>query len=751
MYPRQKFISVSLIFFLAAELLPNGARAVEFNPDFILADDELQNPASMNRADIQAFLEGHGSALARLSLPDASSALRNASDIVYRASQTHRINPKYLLVKLQKEQSLVTERNPSQKQLDWATGYGVCDDCRLDDPDIQKHKGFGVQADSAAAVMRWYFDNLDSSPWIKRPGVAYAVDNATVRPANLATAFLYTYTPHLEGNRNFWALWQRWFSQVYPDGSLLKTAGDPTVYVIEGGKKRAFASMSALVTRFDPKLIITAPESELARYDSGAPVKLANYAVLRRGDAHYLLDTDTIRPFESAEVVRRLGYHPDEIIDIEDSDILGYKRGEVITVSGVSAEPPLGRVVRVKETGARYYLKDKVAWPILDPAIAAVNFPNLATAELSVSELNIESLGEPIRFKDGTLFGVVGSADVYVAEKGRKRRIPSDDVFAGLGYRRSNVIRVNEFAVLAHGNGEPLFLRPSTPEAEEQNGEATEQELEVMNVKMFATPSGKQKTSGPTFDTPINTYAIADEGGRVLSAKNADETRPMASFAKVATAYQLVAEGLKTWGATAYNPKEHKTMYTPYRVAPGEVVRNSDLFTAMLVSSLNAPARMLVDSLEKDEKKFIARLNSAAKQLNLKRTFFADITGESLDSKTTAREFLTFWLKATNNVDVRQALGAASYEYDEIKDLDGKPRHFDRHSNLLVHKNDLPFFITASKTAYLDEAGAGLAMTIRRNSDGKIFHIITMGNPHTKNKFAEPERLARWAVQTFDN
>src|SRR3989338_2500709 len=231
----------------------------DFNANYLISDEELQNWQSLGRSEILSFLRDKDGYIAELKTADKDGVSKRVSDIIYNAGKEHKINPKYLLVKLQKEQSLVTDADPTQKQLDWATGYGVCDNCSMDDPSIQKHKGFGIQVDSAAAIMRWYYDHVNREPWIKQAFQTYLIDGQSVQPANLATAFLYTYTPHIHGNQNFWNLWQRWFEQVYPNGSLLKATDDATVYLIQDGKKRPFANFSALITRFDPKYIITVP------------------------------------------------------------------------------------------------------------------------------------------------------------------------------------------------------------------------------------------------------------------------------------------------------------------------------------------------------------------------------------------------------------------------------------------------------------------------------------------------------------
>lgn len=739
-----------VIFFVVTALLSPylslAAAEADFNPQLILSDAELQNWQSMNREDIQAFLEHQRSYLAYYRASDANSTERLASDIIYRAAVQHRINPKYLLVKLQKEQSLITDPNPTQKQIDWATGYGVCDDCTTRDPDIQKHRGFGVQVDSAAAIMRWYYDNLDKEPWIKRASRNYLIDGLNVQPVTLATAFLYTYTPHIHGNRNFWTLWQRWFDQVYPDGTLVKSKNAPTVYLIRQGKKRPFTTLAALATRFDPKLIVTAPESELSRYETAAPIKIPNYSIVKTAGIYYLLDNETARPFANYEVVKKLGYNPDEIIEIESVDLEAYQTGSVIGEQTIS---PLGRVAHIKENNGFYYVSGTAYQPISDEQIVKVNFPHLSVEKIAAAELAALELYSPVQFKDGTLIGIKGSPMIFVIENGKKRHIASEAVFTGLGYKWENIIWTDQFTGLNHQTGQPIYLREEAGATAVSNTTVAADSGD--NGKMIRTSSADTKHIGEIFTTDINTYLVADQQtGEILAGKNIDDIRPMASFAKTLTAYQLQKEGLNLSRSATYNAARHKALYHQFRTVEGERFLNRDLLDAALVSSLNTPLQMLVDSVEPNEDAFIARLNKQAKDWGLAKTKFIDATGERLETKTTAREYLTLYLKAANNVDVRLALAKPSYSYNELLDKDGKPYHYDTHSNALLEKAELlPFRIMSSKTGFLEEAGAGLAMEIERKTDGKRFVIITMGNPDFTNRFAEPERLARWVVSEF--
>ncbi len=743
---KTSIIFLSLVCLISPSISLAVTASAEFRPHFLISDEEMQNWQAMNQGDIQAFLDDHKSYISRLQTPDKDGITKTTAQIIQEAAQLYRINPKYLLVKLQKEQSLVTEDNPTQKQLDWATGYGICDACSMDDPKLQKHRGFGTQVDSAAGIIRWYYDNVSKESWIKKPNTAYTIDGQNVVPANYATAFLYTYTPHIQGNQNFWKLWQKWFDQVFPDGTLVKSITNNTIYLIQDGKKRAFTSMAALSSRYNPKLVIPAPESELSRYESAPAIQLPNYSILKQDNNYYLLDFDTLRPFENADVVRKLGYNPDEILTVDSSELVGLSMGSIITADTSS---PLGELVRVKETKQLYFIKDGLYHPIMDPSIAKTRFPGLSETSQPIAYLQKFVMGEPILYQDGTMIKIKGFPEVYIIEHGEKRHI-TYEAFVGWGLSFKNLIEVDEITGIYHPTGQSIFLRdtmaPQITEKPKQTSIPTQSQVS----KMVVTPENERTFVGKKFETPIQAYLVGEyDSGNIVAGKNIDFVRPMASFTKVMTGYRLFHEGINLSRSVTYQASEHKSVYHTFRVAEGEQIINKDLMLAMIVSSINTAARMVVDSVEKNERAFVQRMNEHVKTLGLNKTKFVDVTGEDVENKTTPKEYFTIFKNAVENVELRKFLSAESYEYHELLDTDGKPRHFDEHSNLLLQKNNLPFIILGSKTGYLDESGANLAMLIQRKSDNKKFILITMGNPDYTNRFVEPEKIATWAMQNF--
>lgn len=784
------------LIFLLSLVLASPTMAADFNPSNLISDQDLQDWQSLGRSEIDTFLRTKNSPLANLTLTDVTGTQRPASEIIYQAAQTYQINPKYLLVKLQKEQSLITDQTPSQRQLDWATGYGVCDSCDSTDPKLAKYKGFGAQVDSAAGIMRWYYENVDSQSWIKRANQTYTIDTQTVTPTNNATAFLYTYTPHIQGNQNFWKLWQNWFLAVYPDGTLIK-GSEPTVYALIGGKKRPIKTMTALVTRYNPKLIVTVPDSELARYPVGATIAFPNYSILRAAEKYYLLDNDSVRPFATASLMRVFGYNPDEVIDINETDLADYEIGPTLTAESLY---PTGRLVRVKETKTLYYIKDNQYFVIPEPAIAQARFPGLSANSGAAKDLANLEPGGLIGFPDGTLLGHKDTKQIFVMEKGKRRAFSSEAAFTALGYNLKNVIWITQQTIDQYPRGEAIYtplpdsvftsstlakapgdiqLKPALVKApaakpvkvvvppKKAITKATPKETKLYLIprtdgqptvfpetgKMISVPATATVTTGPVFQTQIDSYLIARYNPTspitVLAGKNIDAPRPLASMTKVMTAYRLQQEGFNPNTITTYNPQAHATPFGYlFAISPGEQVYNGDLWHSFLTTSLNMAGRMLVKSTVADEAGFIERMNAQARTWGLTRTYFQDVHGYNVNNQSTARDYATLFQTTIQHPTIFEALATTTYTYTEVLDLDNKAEHTKKNSNELTWRTDLPYKIVAGKTGYLYEAGYGVTMIVER-ADGTQFLIVTMGNPDYTKRNAEVDRLVRWALDTF--
>lgn len=476
------YLLIATIIFLFS--FPSFSRAQGFDPNNIISDQEILNYGTMDLADIQKFFEDKGSFLANYSCADAYGAVRKASEIIYNAAANNydcdgavlsdsptteekqakckkvTINPKFLLVLLQKEQSLIEDAAPSQAHLDWAAGYGCPDSggCNA------RWKGFGKQVNSAALQFRDYLDNPQFYTY--KAGQTYSLTNPygvvssdpiTVTPANQATAALYNYTPHVyNGNYNFYKIWQRYFTKIYPDGTLMQADGEAGVWLLENGVKRPFVSKSALLSRYDPGKIIKVSKSDLDKYSAGAPIKFAQYSLVKspRGTIFLLVDSKK-RGFTSMAAFRKMGFNPGEVVNAGWDDLNGYADGAHITATSTY---PAGALLQDKKGGGVYYVIDGVKAPLIDKIFLSAKFKNKKIIKVKAAELAQYQTVAPVLFGEGELLKTKDSPYTYVISGGKKLLIPDDKIFGDLGYKTENIIIVPPQVLYLYDAGTPIRL-----------------------------------------------------------------------------------------------------------------------------------------------------------------------------------------------------------------------------------------------------------------------------------------------------
>jgi hypothetical protein len=434
--------------------------AIDFSPNDIISNGDLLEYDSMSLLAIEEFLKSHDGILKNYQAKDYFGTQRSAGEIIYNASQLYKISPKWVLATLQKEQSLITNPSPSQYNLDWAMGYAVCDSCSVDDPRVQRFKGFGTQIDRATWRIRYYTEHPEEFNF--HVGQLYNIDGLDVLIYNQATANLYNYTPHIHGNKNFWIIWNRWFSKIYPDGTLVRQEGQSGVWLIEYGKRRPFWSKTALESRYDTSNIIEVSRNDLLRYDIGYPIKYPNYSLLSGSDGKvYLTVNNEKKHIESAEVFRLIGYNSEEVVTVTDDELDYYNDGRKITLTSLY---PQGALLQDSKSGGVYYVEDGIKYPIWDKEIMLANYPSYRLTQVSTDELSkYVTAATGVGFKDGTLMKTVKDPKVYVISNGKRRWVANEGTFNQLGYKWNNIIDVSEKVASLHPVGQTLDLLFSVP------------------------------------------------------------------------------------------------------------------------------------------------------------------------------------------------------------------------------------------------------------------------------------------------
>ncbi len=456
-----KKLTIALIFIFVV-LAGRQALAVDnFNPGYIISDQEILNTGSMNAAQIQKFLEKHNSFLAGYLCTDNDGNEVSSSYAIYDRAVTNGVSPKFLLTLIQKEQSLVEDPAPTDGQLDWAAGYGC-----PDGGGCNAHwQGFWKQINSAGMQFRDYMDNPQLYTYKAGGTYVFANTNApslAVTIQNQATAGLYNYTPHVyNGNFNFWNIWNRYFARVYPNGSLLTVSSSSPIWLIDNGVKRMFLSEVAFDSRFDKNKIIIVNQSDLDLLPTGTPLKFEQYSIVQvdstsSGPILYLLVDNTKREIADQKTFRHLGYDPSEIITASSTDLEPYQDGEPIVSTSTY---PTGALLQDRANKSIFWVINNTKAPLIDKVYLTAKFKGLAVTKVAATVLKKYSTVAPVMLDDGNLLkGDKASRDnnIYLIADGQKRRIVSLDVFNYFGYKMKNVITVPKKVLQLYVNGPDL-------------------------------------------------------------------------------------------------------------------------------------------------------------------------------------------------------------------------------------------------------------------------------------------------------
>ncbi len=461
----KKFLVTTIIFALLLLNMPISVWAQEFafNPNYLVSDREFFNSGALSEQGIQQFLQAKNSYLAKWRDPLTSMS---PARIISLVTKDYGISPKVILATLQKEQSLIENGGqiPSADALDWAMGYAICDGCSKSDPALQDYRGFFNQVKYATAIFNKYYREILESGQTRNgfaPNKTFIIDGQTVIPQNIATSLLYTYTPHIHGNKNFSKIWQKWFSFSYPDGTLLQAKGDPAVWLIQDGQKRPFISKAALTTRgYKLSKIIQVDPDKLSQYEAGPSIKYPQYALLEGPDGRrYLLVDDKKREFESKEVFRQLGFNPEEIEKVNQAELDNFPDGKKITLNDAY---PTGALLQNKDTGSVYFVEGNVRYPIIDKSILISRFGKKPIIiPVDTATLRDFVIGPLLRLHDGELVMSDNNPTVYVISQGLRRPIKSASTFEQLGYKWDDIITVPPSVIDLHPLGEIVSLENS--------------------------------------------------------------------------------------------------------------------------------------------------------------------------------------------------------------------------------------------------------------------------------------------------
>ena len=440
---------------LSAAPRAEAANAAQFDPGNIISDSVFYDFGTMTVAEIQRFLNSKVPACNDAdggpkcirdfvmdtpeivgedgrceSLPAAQN--QTAAQIIYTVAHACKINPRVLIVTLQKEQGLIQATNPTQRMYDYALGM-ACPDSAAGCS--KSAAGFFYQLYKGAGQLQWYGDPRGSFTYLRvgtnitrryqaanvEASQGLSCGSKTFELKSNATAALYYYTPYTPndaalknlygtgdacsayGNRNFWRFYTDWFGSTLGGGFLLKSATSGTYFIIDN--KKYLIDDVETVAAFKPlgPLGTVSQEYLDSFIDSGSMSRVVKTAA----GNFYFIDGGQRFQFTNCNQAAQFGVSCDT--------------APVVTSSQISALPSGGAMTEYisGDDGQTFFIQDGAKRQILDaesladsrigvPALSGVkisafkklpwgkpiirkgvSFTNLATSKLAVFDGNV--------------------------------------------------------------------------------------------------------------------------------------------------------------------------------------------------------------------------------------------------------------------------------------------------------------------------------------------------------------------------
>ena len=464
-----------------------AANGADFNPGNIISDAVFYDADAMSVDQIQSFLTARGAGCTDNSLPCLKSfrmdtqakageaglcaaypgkGNQTAAQIIFDVAALCGINPRVLMVLLEKEQSLITRRSPSAYAYNYATGWCVTDSGSC----VGSHTGLFNQLYMGARQFKMYAKYPTSYSYragrtntiLWHPNSACGSSQVFIE--NQATAGLYIYTPYRPnqaalanmygvgdgcsayGNRNFWRMYTDWFGSTTGGGYFVKTATSGTVYLLTGAVKHHVPDPAtlSLFSVLGPIRVVT--QSYLDYFPTGLPVAPVIKDPLS-GEVSLIQDGKRHR-FSSCTQIAVFGYSCAQDIDLMPSQLDKLPPGEPVGQFAKTADGAIYRIDGATKTWFETAAAATMATGGVLPFTALMT--DAAAAKLPTGSSHLTPGALVKKYSDPAVFLIDGW--------NRKVHLTSYDITAEMGIQGTARV-VNDAVLDAYGQApSPLSL-----------------------------------------------------------------------------------------------------------------------------------------------------------------------------------------------------------------------------------------------------------------------------------------------------
>lgn len=587
----------------------NAADASRFDPGLIISDSVFYDFGTMTANEIQRFLESKvpvckandgGPTCLRdyvMDTPEKAgedgkcSAMpaktnQKASQIIYDVARACGINPRVLIVLLQKEQGLIQATNPTAYMYRAATGFG----CPDSDPAIcgKVHTGLFNQLYKGAGQLQWYGDPRGSYTYLKvgrTANILYSPNSSCgkkpVMIKSIATTALYYYTPYTPndaalknlygtgdscsayGNRNFWRFYTDWFGSTIGGGFLLKGPGAEVFLIVDNNKY--LINDPDLITALKP----LGPLGTISQDYLDTFKTMGNMARIVKSatNQYYFVDGGSKFAFSSCQQALTFGLDCTMAVQLTGSQLAALADGPAMTelVTGVDGS-------------GQYLISQGTKRQILDSYSLVANGISVPlTAATKISAYNYLPWGRPIVaersiFKNSQT-GVMG---IYIDGKYHAIDVnTAKDLNFNVWFTASNGTLTTEGlsaidtkaavkSIVANSSGDTYLLTQAGKQQLTNPGEFLGDASVVSDALLAVIPSVPEKLTAPVFvrgGTDKNIYLV--ESGQKRATISAAERTVFAS--------EMTNPAVQTISASALN----LIKTGPTVLAPGSFVKSA--------------------------------------------------------------------------------------------------------------------------------------------------------------------------------
>jgi len=272
--------------------------------------------------------------------------------------------------------------------------------------------------------------------------------------------------------------------------------------------------------------------------------------------------------------------------------------------------------------------------------------------------------------------------------------------------------------------------------------------LLVFTMFLSTFSEGLQAQAYSAFDDmTAKSYIVIDQSGNILTEKNSEEKREVASICKLMTTL-LTLENIDNGNISLdsefiASPKACDAEGSQAFLDAGSKYKVRDLLKSVIVASANDSAIVLAEGLAGSEDNFVNEMNDRAKELGMKNTRYNNSTGlPAMEQYSTAKD-TSILLNVVSNYDIYRE--DCNIWMDTLVHPSGRQTELVNTNRLIKYYD----YCMTGKTGFTDEAGYCLSSTALKD-DLKLTCVV-LGCDSSANRFKESIELYNYAYANFRN